>query len=141
MKEGKSQKNFKISIRAKILTGMIACVLIVTNLIGWFFIVQAKDTLLEQCKNNARNSAKIAAERIDGDILEQIKAGDEKTENYKEILKEIKNLGLKGIKLHPDYQDMYFDDIRYEHIVDTASELGLITVVHAGADPKCQKDV
>ena len=24
-------------------------------------------------------------------------------ENYKEILKEIKNLGLKGIKLHPDY--------------------------------------
>lgn len=37
MKEGKSQKNFKISIRAKILTGMIACVLIVTNLIGWFF--------------------------------------------------------------------------------------------------------
>lgn len=25
MKEGKSQKNFKISIRAKILTGMIAC--------------------------------------------------------------------------------------------------------------------
>ena len=141
MKEGKSQKNFKISIRAKILTGMIACVLIVTNLIGWFFIVQAKDTLLEQCKNNARNSAKIAAERIDGDILEQIKAGDEETENYKEILKEIKNLGLKGIKLHPDYQDMYFDDIRYEHIVDTASELGLITVVHAGADPKCPKDV
>ena len=86
MKEVKSQKNFKISIRAKILTGMIACVLIVTNLIGWFFIVQAKDTLLEQCKKNARNSAKIAAERIDGDILEQIKAGDEKTENYKEIL-------------------------------------------------------
>ena len=62
-------------------------------------------------------------------------------ENYKEILKEIKNLGLKGIKLHPDYQDMYFDDIRYEHIVDTASELGLITVVHAGVDPKCPKDV
>ena len=59
----------EISIRAKILTGMIACVLIVTNLIGWFFIVQAKDTLLEQCKKNARNSAKIAAERIDGDIL------------------------------------------------------------------------
>lgn len=91
MKEGKSQKNFKISIRAKILTGMIACVLIVTNLIGWFFIVQAKDTLLEQCKKNARNSAKIAAERIDGDILGQIKAGDEKTENYKEILSQLQD--------------------------------------------------
>ena len=59
-----SQKKFKISIRAKILVGMIVCVLTVTNLIGWFFIVQARDTLLEQCKKNARNSAKIAAERI-----------------------------------------------------------------------------
>lgn len=62
-------------------------------------------------------------------------------ENYKEILREIKIQGLKGIKLHPDYQDMYFDDIRYEHIIDTASDLGLITVVHAGVDPKCPKDV
>ena len=62
-------------------------------------------------------------------------------ENYKEILKEIKNLGLKGIKLHPDYQDMYFDNIRYERIIDAASELGLITVVHAGVDPKCPEDV
>lgn len=33
------------------------------------FLSYAKDTLLEQCKKNARNSAKIAAERIDGDIL------------------------------------------------------------------------
>lgn len=61
--------------------------------------------------------------------------------NYKEILKEIRNLGLKGIKLHPDYQDAYFDDIRYERIIDASSELGLITVVHAGVDPKCPEDV
>ena len=52
-----------------------------------------------------------------------------------------KVVGLKGIKLHPDYQDTYFDDIRYERIIDRASELGLITVVHAGADPKCPDDV
>ena len=32
---------------------------------------------------------------------------------------------------------MYFDNIRYERIIDAASELGLITVVHAGVDPKC----
>lgn len=48
---------------------------------------------------------------------------------------------MKGIKLHPDYQDMYFDNIRYERIIDAASELGLITVVHAGVDPKCPEDV
>ena len=55
-------------------------------------------------------------------------------ENYKEILKEIKNLGLKGIKLHPDYQDAMFNDIRYKRIIGYATELGLVVVVHAGVD-------
>ena len=121
MKEGKSQKNFKISIRAKILTGMIACVLIVTNLIGWFFIVQAKDTLLEQCKKNARNSAKIAAERIDGDILGQIKAGDEKTENYKEILSQLQDF-LCGDDIKYIYT-MRMNGDRLEFIVDEEYEI------------------
>ena len=122
MKEGKSQKNFKISIRAKILTGMIACVLIVTNLIGWFFIVQVKDTLLEQCKKNARNSAKIAAERIDGDILEQIKAGDEETENYKEILSQLQDF-LCGDDIKYIYT-MRMNGDRLEFIVDADTEEG-----------------
>ncbi len=62
-------------------------------------------------------------------------------ENYKEILREIKNLGMKGIKLHPDYQDMYFNDIRYKRLIAFASELELIVSVHAGVDPKCPEDV
>lgn len=55
-------------------------------------------------------------------------------ENYKEILQDIKNKGLKGIKLHPDYQGVFFNDIRYKRIVDYANELDLIVVVHAGID-------
>lgn len=55
-------------------------------------------------------------------------------DNYKEILRDIKNKGLKGIKLHPDYQDAYMNDIRYKRIVDYASELDLAVVVHAGLD-------
>lgn len=55
-------------------------------------------------------------------------------ENYKEILLDIKNKGLKGIKLHPDYQGVFFNDIRYKRIVSYASELDLIVVVHAGVD-------
>ena len=54
--------------------------------------------------------------------------------NYKRELRTIYDLGLKGIKLHPDYQDTYFDDIKYMRILDYASELGLISVVHAGVD-------
>lgn len=77
MKEKKTQKKIQISIRAKILVGMVICTLIVANLSGWFLMNQAKTMLLEQCKQNAGSSAKIVAQRIDGDLLEQLQAGDE----------------------------------------------------------------
>lgn len=54
--------------------------------------------------------------------------------DYKKELRAIHDLGLKGIKLHPDYQDTYFDDIKYMRILDHASELGLISIVHTGVD-------
>lgn len=54
--------------------------------------------------------------------------------NYKKELHAIKDWGLLGIKLHPDYQNTYFDDIKYMRILDYASELGLISVIHAGVD-------
>ena len=56
-------------------------------------------------------------------------------DNYKEILNGIKSAGLKGIKLHPDYQDAMFNDISYKRIISYATELGLVVVVHAGAIP------
>lgn len=61
--------------------------------------------------------------------------------DHRSELRELKEMGFLGIKLHPDYQDMYFNDIRYKRILDYASELGLIVVVHAGVDPKCPNNV
>ncbi len=55
-------------------------------------------------------------------------------EDYKEELKRIKNAGIKGIKLHPDYQETMFDDIRYKRIIDVATELDFIISIHAGLD-------
>lgn len=55
-------------------------------------------------------------------------------EDYRQILKEVKEMGLKGIKLHPDYQRVEFDDERYVRIMDYAANLGLIIVTHAGED-------
>jgi len=54
--------------------------------------------------------------------------------NYKAELREIVNLGLKGIKLHPDYQNTMIEDIKYMRLIDYASELGLIISIHAGID-------
>ena len=50
------------------------------------------------------------------------------TLDFRRELRIIKKLGLLGIKLHPDYQNTYFDDIKYMRILDYASELGLISV-------------
>lgn len=53
---------------------------------------------------------------------------------YREQLSHAAQMGLKGIKLHPAYQGMDFDDIRYLRIIDRACELGLIIMTHAGID-------
>lgn len=55
-------------------------------------------------------------------------------ENYKEIIDEIVAMDLRGIKLHPDYQNTYFDDEKYLRIVDYAANKGLGIIVHAGED-------
>ena len=54
--------------------------------------------------------------------------------DWKEELARIANMGLKGIKLHPVYQDVDLDDPRYLRILDRCGELGLIVLTHAGLD-------
>lgn len=49
-------------------------------------------------------------------------------------LERIKELGLKGVKLHPDYQGFAVDDPKWKPLYRKISELGLITVFHAGVD-------
>lgn len=61
--------------------------------------------------------------------------------DYKAELREIKAMGMKGVKLHPDYQDVYFNDIRYKRLVSYATELGMVISVHAGKDPLCPENV
>ncbi|MDO4277060.1 MAG: TatD family hydrolase [Eubacteriales bacterium] len=56
-------------------------------------------------------------------------------ENYKDQLKLIKKEGFKGIKIHPNYQGLYFDDIHYMRLIYAASELGLCVITHTGEDP------
>lgn len=50
-------------------------------------------------------------------------------------LERIAALGLKGIKLHPDYQDFDMDEPRVLPIFQKARDLGLCVAVHAGFVP------
>ena len=54
--------------------------------------------------------------------------------NYREEMRRVKNYGLKGIKIHPVYQDTNLDDIKFLRIIDCAAENDLIVVTHAGLD-------
>jgi len=54
--------------------------------------------------------------------------------NLEKNLERIKNGGLKGIKIHPDYQDFFVDEPRAFKIYKKCEELGLIVDFHAGFD-------
>lgn len=56
-------------------------------------------------------------------------------EDIDDKLKFIKKSGLKGVKLHPDYQGpTYIDDLKYIKIIKKCIELDLCVVIHAGMD-------
>ena len=51
-----------------------------------------------------------------------------------EELERLKAAGLKGIKLHPEYQGFYADDPKMKPIYEKISRLGLTVLFHAGND-------
>ena len=55
-------------------------------------------------------------------------------ENWRDEMHRISELGIKGIKLHPDYQEFYIDDDEMVKRYELADELGLIVLFHAGLD-------
>jgi predicted TIM-barrel fold metal-dependent hydrolase len=46
----------------------------------------------------------------------------------------LKSLGIKGVKIHPDYQDTFIDDDGYYQILLSAKKYDMIVVTHAGVD-------
>ncbi len=54
--------------------------------------------------------------------------------DYKKELRRLAEAGIPGIKIHPAYQDVLINDIRYKRIIDCANENGLIVTTHAGVD-------
>jgi len=49
-------------------------------------------------------------------------------------LERLKASGIKGIKLHPDYQGFFVDEERMFPVYEKIAELGFVTVFHAGVD-------
>lgn len=62
-------------------------------------------------------------------------------DDIEDVLDEIKEMGLFGIKIHPDYQGVYFDDDRFLHILESAAKRNLLIVTHAGLDVGFPNDI
>lgn len=61
--------------------------------------------------------------------------------DYRLILRRLAESGVPGIKLHPVFQQVYLDDIRYLRIIECACENDLIVLIHGGYDigyPGCE---
>lgn len=56
------------------------------------------------------------------------------SENPRAIIKALKDNGIKGLKLHPDYAATPVDDERYAPIFAAADEFDMPVVIHAGWD-------
>lgn len=58
-----------------------------------------------------------------------------RSEDWEPELERLAEAGIKGVKLHPEYQSFYVDDPIMLPIYRKIAELGLIVVFHAGEDP------
>lgn len=85
---------------------------------------------------NARQQKKVNdfAKSINSDEIIAFGSVYPKSEDAFDELERIKELGLKGVKLHPDYQGFQVDDPDLRPLYKKISSLGLITVFHAGVD-------
>lgn len=56
-------------------------------------------------------------------------------DDWEEVMEQIKAEGFLGIKLHPEFQNLYLDSDRAIAILKKAEQLDLVVMLHAGEDP------
>lgn len=76
----------------------------------------------------------ISEKNFSGSLIESFGGIHPDNDNYKEVIDTLYLNGIKGIKLHPVFQDTFFDDIKYLKIIDYACEKNMLVSVHTGLD-------
>ncbi|MBR2508889.1 MAG: amidohydrolase [Lentisphaeria bacterium] len=85
------------------------------------------------CPENAR-SLNLWASRENHDEIIMFGSVHPLEEKPEETLKYVAELGMKGIKVHPEYQNFYFADSKYDRIWRSCIENDLIVLTHTGFD-------
>lgn len=55
-------------------------------------------------------------------------------EDWERVIEDIYARGLKGVKLHPEYQQFYIDSPESIRVLKKCEELGLLVTLHTGRD-------
>lgn len=70
--------------------------------------------------------------KASGGLMTGLGALHPDSENVKEDIEEIVSLGLKGVKMHPDFQKFHIDDDKCYKIYDMCQENKLPVLLHTG---------
>ena len=85
------------------------------------------------CPENAR-SLNLWASRENHDEIIMFGSVHPEEETPEETLKYVAEMGMKGIKVHPEYQNFHFADPKYDRIWSACADLDLIVLTHTGFD-------
>ena len=85
------------------------------------------------CPENAR-SLNLWASRENHDRIIMFGSVHPEEETPEETLKFVAEQGMKGIKVHPEYQNFYFADPKYDRIWSACEEYDLTVLTHTGFD-------
>lgn len=80
------------------------------------------------------NVNSFAISLLEDDVIIPFGSINPDSENIDSELKRLYDAGIKGIKLHPDYQHFFADEERMLPIYEKIASYGFITVFHAGVD-------
>ncbi|MFA5658750.1 MAG: amidohydrolase family protein [Oscillospiraceae bacterium] len=81
------------------------------------------------------------AKSVEGDVIIPFGSVHPDSADALNELERIKSMGMKGIKLHPDYQGFFVNDEKLFPIYEKCEQLGLIIVFHSGYDPVSPKKI
>lgn len=63
------------------------------------------------------------------------------SDNKREEMERLRSVGIRGIKIHPDYMETDIDDPKFNEIFELCCEFDFFIVTHAGFDPVSPKHI
>ncbi|MBN1129312.1 MAG: amidohydrolase family protein [Chitinispirillaceae bacterium] len=86
-------------------------------------------------KSSQVTSINRAAPELASDAIVPFGCLHPEAPNAEEEIAFLKGSGIRGVKLHPEFQDFYLDDPAVFPLYDALAQAGLMVVFHAGTDP------